>query len=143
MQTSNRFYFDETLSLIRGFNENPPIHIICTSENSNDSSENQIFFHANYEKTISPQSIEDIETLKDLQFQYCLICYNGQGLHEYLNVFEVLKDLKCSKVFLLSKFGFLRLIENLELYILEINEFLSTKSRFDYLNSKYNRKFCI
>ena len=58
--------------------------------------ENQIFFHANHEKTISPQSVEDIDTLKDLQFQYCLICYNGQvGPHEYLNVFEVLKDLKC------------------------------------------------
>tara|TARA_B100000212_G_scaffold341345_1_gene324271 strand:+ start:433 stop:1197 length:765 start_codon:yes stop_codon:yes gene_type:complete len=143
IRSSNRFSFDKTLSLIRNFNENPPIHIISSSENSTDSNELKIYFHPSLEKKISPQTLKDLDVLKKLQFQYCIIFYNGKGLHEYLNIFEILNHLKCSNLFLLSELGFLRKVLDIKQTISEINEFLAKKERFDYLNSKYNRENCI
>ena len=143
IRSSNRFSFDTALSQIRKFNEVPKIHIISSSENRSESNQPNIYFHPCEENKISLQSIKDPKTLKELKFQYCLLGYNGKGLFEYLNIFELLNCLQCSEIFLVSEMGFLRKVKNLELFVSEIKEFLRAKDRFDYLHTKYNRLNCI
>lgn len=143
IRSSNRFSFDTALSQIRKFNEVPKIHIISSSENRSESNQPKIYFHPCEENKISLQSIKDPKTLKELKFQYCLLGYNGKGLFEYLNIFELLNCLQCSEIFLVSEMGFLRKVKNLELFVSEIKEFLRSKDRFDYLHTKYNRLNCI
>ena len=143
IHSSNRFSFDTALSQIRKFNEIPKIHIISPSENRSQPEEPEIYFHPCEENKISLQSIKDPKALKELKFQYCLIGYNGKGLFEYLNIFELLNCLQCSEIFLLSEMGFLKKVKNLELFVSEIKEFLRAKDRFDYLHTKYNRLNCI
>ena len=67
----------------------PKIHIISPSENRSESEEPEIYFHPCEENKISLQSIKDPKALKEMKFQYCLIGYNGKGLFEYLNIFEL------------------------------------------------------
>jgi hypothetical protein len=143
IRSSNRFSFDTALSQIRKFNEANKIHIISSSENRSESNEPEIYFHTCEENKISLQTIKDSKALKELKFQYCLVGYNGQSLFEYLNIFKVLSALHCSKIFLVSEMGFLQKIESPDLYVSEISEFLLSKDRFNYLNTKYNRENCI
>lgn len=143
IHSSNRFNFETAISLTSKFNEKSKIHVISSSENVSEDKKRNITRYSCKERKLSAESISDLETLQKQHFQYCLVGYNGRGLFQYLNIFKLLSGLHCSEIFLVSELGFLRKIESPDLHISEIKEFLRSKDRFNYLQTKYNRENCI
>ena len=143
IHSSNRFNFETAISFACKFNEETNIHVISSSDKVTEDINRNVNRYSCKEGNLCAESISDLETLQKKHFQYCLVGYNGKGLFEYLNIFKLLSNLHCSKIFLISEMGILRKIESPDLYVSEIKEFLQTKDRFNYLNTIYNRENCI